>query len=94
MAFYSALASGFAVVQNSREDLRATQILVQKVEAIRLCRWDQLTNVTFVENYDPFSTTNSSAGVAYFGTVSVGVATNVPGTCAYNSNMRLVTVSV
>ncbi|HWW02096.1 MAG TPA: hypothetical protein VNZ64_20515 [Candidatus Acidoferrum sp.] len=93
-AFFAALSSGFAVVQTSREDLRATQILMQKAEATRLCRWDQLTNVTFQEQYDPFSATNGTAGVVYGGTVSVGAATNVPSTCSYNSNMCLVTVTL
>lgn len=93
-AFYAALSSGFAVVQSSREDLRATQILMQRLEAVRLCRWDQLTNSTFQEQYDPFNTTNGSAGTVYTGKVSLSAPTNVPSACEYFPNVRLVTVSV
>src|SRR3954468_16463899 len=33
---YAGLASGFSIVQAARENLRATQILVQRMEAVRL----------------------------------------------------------
>src|SRR5512146_2722235 len=46
-AFYAGLSSGFGVTQASREDVRATQILMQQLEAVRLCTWSQLTNYTF-----------------------------------------------
>ena len=94
VAFYGALSSGFSVAQTTREDLRATQILMQKAEAIRLCTWDQLTNFTFQEVYDPTAPTNTSAGVVYSGTVTDGAATNIPNSAAYAGNMRLITLTV
>jgi len=94
VAFYGALSSGFSVVQSTREDLRATQILMQKVEAIRLCTWSQLTNFTFQEQYDPTATSSTSGGVVYNGTVSDGSATNIPNSAAYASNMRLITLTL
>ena len=33
MACYGALSSGFSVVESTRQDLRATQIMMQKLEA-------------------------------------------------------------
>ena len=94
VAFYGALSSGFAVVQSTREDLRATQILNQKVEAIRLCTWSQLTNFSFQEAYDPLASTNQSSGVVYTGSVSNSPATTIPNTSQYYNNICLVTITV
>src|SRR5512133_17045 len=69
-AFYAALSSGFLVTQSAREDLRATQILTQKLEGLRLCTWSELCAYTFQESYDPLATTNRANGVVYSGTVT------------------------
>ena len=92
--FCLALSSGFSMLQTTREDLRATQILMQKIEAIRLCTWSELANVSFQESYDPIGGTNAPAGAVYFGTVSVGPATTIPNTASYAPNMALVTVNL
>jgi prepilin-type N-terminal cleavage/methylation domain-containing protein len=91
-AFYSGLSSGFSVVQTTREDLRATQILMQKVEALRLCTWEQLTNVSFQELYDPVSTNKN--GATYFGTIVTNSASAIPNSSSYQSNVCLVTVTL
>jgi prepilin-type N-terminal cleavage/methylation domain-containing protein len=94
-AFYAGLSSGFAIVQSTREDLRATQILTQKVEALRLCRWDQLTNFasfTFQDTYDPFGA--NSSGTVYSGTIITNAAAAIPDTAAYKANMRQLTVTI
>ena len=39
VSLYSGFSSGFAVVQLARENLRATQILQEKMETIRLYTW-------------------------------------------------------
>jgi Tfp pilus assembly protein PilV len=93
-AFYLGLTSCFSVVKTSREDVRATQIMMQKLEAIRLCTWSELSNFSFQEPYDPLGTTNSTAGVYYFGTVSNSPATSIPDTSAYQGRMALVTVNL
>src|ERR1044071_9300556 len=92
--FCIALSSGFFVLQNTREDLRATQILMQRLEAIRLCTWSELTNFSFQENYDPLSGTNQSAGSKYFGNVSIAPAASVPNSISYSPNMCQVTVNL
>ena len=93
-AFCVTLSTGFGMLQTTREDLRATQILMQKVEAVRLCTWSELTNFTFQESYDPLSGSNTTAGAVYFGSVSVGPASSIPNTASYAPNMRLVTVNL
>jgi len=92
--FYAGLSSCFGVVQSSREDLRATQILIQKLEAVRLCTWSQLANFTFQEIYDPLDVTNHEAGITYYGTVSTNVAGSINDAATYKGNICLVTATV
>jgi prepilin-type N-terminal cleavage/methylation domain-containing protein len=83
-----------AVVQVNRENLRATQILQEKMEMIRLYTWDQVTNggyipTNFSSTFDPAAGTNN--GATYAGRVTV---TNAPITETYSADMRQVTISV
>ena len=48
VTLYAGFTQGFGVVQASRENLRATQILQQYSELVRLYTWDQLTNGTTI----------------------------------------------
>jgi hypothetical protein len=93
-AFYSALSSSFSMLQNTREDLRATQILMQRIEAVRLCTWEELTNFAFQASYDPLSTNSQTAGATYYGTVTLTPSTVIPNTAAYYPNITLVTVNL
>jgi uncharacterized protein (TIGR02598 family) len=94
VSLYAGITSGFASVRLARENLRATQILVEKMEAIRLYDWDQVTNnfipTTFTVNYDP-ATTNVSSGIVYSGKVTLSKV--VLGT-SYDNDLRQVTVQV
>ena len=92
--YYAALSSGFWVVQTAREDLRATQIMMQKVEAARLCSWSQLTNFTFQERYDPLSAKEGKAGTRYTGTFATNEVSAIPGTASYKDKIRLITVTL
>jgi len=96
ISLYGAFASGFATIQASREELRATQILQQQLEAVRLCSWSQLSNcpIRFVDYYNPYATNVSNKGLAYGGVIGVSPATNLPASALYSSNMVLITVSV
>ena len=55
VSLYTGVSSGFALVKLAREDLRATQIMLQRMEAVRLYTWSQITDATF------FSTNNYAA---------------------------------
>ena len=67
---------GFFTLQLVRENQRATQIILEKVETIRLYNWEQIqpTNnfipANFTDVYDPQGSTNSQ-GTVYTGTVTV-----------------------
>jgi len=95
VALLGAFSWGLSVVHAARDNLRATQILTQKTETVRLFKWNQLTNnamapPNFTAYYDP-SGTNS--GTLYSGKYSVlAVPSEIPA--AYRDKMRLVDVDV
>jgi len=94
VSLFSALSYGFSNVQADREDLRATQILLQRTEAIRLCTWGQLQNMTFQTTYDPSGASNGSSGTVYYGKIETNSPVAVPSSCGYRTNMVQVTVTV
>jgi type II secretory pathway pseudopilin PulG len=94
MAFYAGLSFGFRTVRVTRENLRATQVMMEKLEAIRLCSWEQLTNTqfiprTFTNTYFPNGT--NSSGAVYYGQV---IFTNVPISSSYSNDMTNVIVRI
>jgi hypothetical protein len=98
-ALYAGFAWGFANVQFSRDDLRAEQILVKRVETIRLTPFAQITNPTytptnFTDYFDPGDQSTGGGGTVYRGTLTAGVPPVGSLPDSYRTNMLLVTVSV
>lgn len=106
VSLYLALSGGFAIIQATREDLRATQILQEKMETIRLYTWEQINSNGFIPtNFTaPFYATNlasvsgdasygtSVAGLTYTGRVTI---TNiVMNDASYSNDLRLVTITL
>ena len=94
VSLYLSFSSGFRFVQLTRENLRATQILTEKLETIRLYTWDQVNTAGFVPTnfataFYPGSA--STTGLVYTGTMKIGPA---PVTESYSNDMRLVEVEV
>lgn len=98
-ALYAGMTSGFAYTQVLRENLRATQIMLERMEGIRLYNWDtQLNSNSFLPSsftayYYPAVGTGVNAGVCYTGTLAVASVSLSPNP-SYASDMRLVTVTV
>lgn len=95
LGLYAGLSSGFSFVQLARENLRGTQILEEKMETIRLYRWDQITNTgfiptNFVDAFYPLGTQNT-AGLTYTGVVTI---TSAPLTEYYADALRQVRVDL
>jgi len=83
---------GFFLLQSVRENQRATQILMEKVETIRLYNWNQVNTPGFIpssfaDDYDPQA--QGSKGARYTGYISVR---DVPFTTSYSTNMKQVNV--
>ena len=95
------LTTAFGLVQISREQLRANQICLSRVEGIRLCRWDnQLFNPnivprTFTDYFYPVGlNTSTNAYVVYSGKVTLDTNFAFSPMPSYVSNMCKVTVQV
>ena len=87
---------GFFTLQLVRENQRATQIILEKVETIRLYNWEQIQSTnnfipaTFTDVYDPQGTTNTQ-GTTYTGTVTVDYC---PLVSSYAANLRQLTITL
>jgi len=86
---------GLFTMQLVRENQRATQVILEKVETIRLYSWDQVRSngfipATFTDVYDPQATTNAQ-GVTYHGTVQVAPCSLAS---SYAANLRQLTVTL
>ena len=95
IAIYTGITYGLSNIRFARENTRATQILIEKTEQLRLFNWDQLTSASnsavptnkFLVYY--YST---NLGVTYTGQVSIKPF-SVPNT-RYTNDMREITVSL
>jgi type II secretory pathway pseudopilin PulG len=98
VSLYGGMSSGFAVTQLARENLRGTQIMLERMEGVRLYNWDQLTTsnmipAVFTNYYYPLANAGESRGIPYKGTMTITNATLNPS-ATYSTNMRIVTVSI
>ena len=107
-ALYAGINSGFYSVRLARENLRATEILVDKMEAVRVCTWSQINSngfilPTFTALYCPDTANGASgsaspsadaAGVIYTGAISVTGVTSAQLNAAYNDDVRQVTINL
>jgi len=94
-SLYLGFGQGFAIIQTARENLRATQILQERMETIRLYTWDQLNTAgfvpgTFTATFYPVGD-KTNQGVVYSGTL---VLTNATVTESYGSEMKAVYVTL
>lgn len=96
-ALHYGISTGYVLVQASREQLRANQICLSRMEGIRLCNWDtqlfssDIVPTTFVDYYYPVGLGYQTNGVVYYGTLSFS---NVSMSPSYAANMKLATVTV
>lgn len=94
LGVYAGLSSGFAVVELARENLRATQIVQEKVETIRLYTWNQIATPGFIPtNFTEvfFAGTQSTSGLTYTGAVEIASA---PISESYSNDLKAITVRV
>lgn len=96
IALFTGLSQGFALSAAATETLRANQIVLERIEGIRLVKWSDLNNTSLVPTnftaaYYPLANGGQSQGVTYTG--SVVIADAGLGT-SYNGSMRKLTVTV
>jgi Tfp pilus assembly protein PilV len=95
VSLYAGFSSGFAAVQATRESLRATQVLLEKFETIRLYSWEQLNQPGFVPTYfhAPFNpgASNVNSGFQFNGVLRIEPP---PLSESYSNDVRQVTIEV
>lgn len=101
-ALFAGISTTFGLMDVTRENLRATQIMVSRLEGLRLCAWsnDQLFNTNivptqFTDSFYPLglkSTTNS--GTLYTGTLTVTTNFTMNPPATYNARLAKVTIGV
>ncbi len=98
-ALFGGMSLTLTQTRIAREDLRATQVMLERMEGIRLFNWNQLLYsndlcpATFTSTFDPTTNGAGSGGIIYYGSV---VITNVvlDPAPSYSTNLRAITVSV
>jgi prepilin-type N-terminal cleavage/methylation domain-containing protein len=97
---FMTMSMGLTISQASRENLRATQIMTDKMEGIRLYNWTQLNNsgflvstftIQFYETNNIGLANATGSGPTYTGAV---VVANCSFSTSYSTNMRQVTVTI
>jgi prepilin-type N-terminal cleavage/methylation domain-containing protein len=97
-SLYAGLSYGFAEISLAREEERATQILEERMEVVRLLNWDQVVNLpgfiptTFTDCYYSDNPTNAPTGaLLYYGKVTV---TNPPIAESYSNELRMIQIQL
>ena len=97
MALYACFASGFSLVKVTREDLRATQILIQRMEAIRVSDYSKLTDpakypTNTIVYFDEEHQASGKGGTAYTVTFNAQRLPSPKPQSQFYTNMLQVTV--
>lgn len=91
VAVFASVSVSFGILTGTRQNLRATQIMVSRLEGLRLEAWDvtnqlsQLFNTTYVpptftESFYPLGINGSTnQGITYYGTMTVSQLTSASG---------------
>lgn len=93
VSLYAGIASSFSVVNAARENLRANQILLEKLETIRLYSWEQINSNgfipgTFTAPFFPTAITNV-VGTNSNGTLQTSVTNFQSGGLVYYGNVTI-----
>jgi len=91
----SSINYGLFMMRLARENARATQIILEKLETIRLYSWTEVTNsgfipTSFTDVYDPQAPADQQ-GAVYNGSMTVS---NVNFAASYSDSMRQFTVTL
>jgi hypothetical protein len=99
VALYGGMSQSFSLTQCSRENLRATQILLERMEGIRLYNWNQLVYsnwvpAAFTNWYYPLANPGESAGIPYTGTMTLTLNPSLTPATTYGDKMCAVSTTV
>jgi len=90
LALFGAFSSGFSTIKVSQEDVRASQILLQKLETLRVYDWSKITNGGYFPTNFPINY-STNGGIAYNCTIAIDPVSTIE---SYSNTLRQVTVSL
>jgi len=97
ITLYGGISFGFSNVTLARQNLRATQIALEKMEITRMYSWEQINSNGFVPTnftapyYPSISGSLTNGGLTYNGST---IISRVNRNAAYSNDMRQVTVTL
>ena len=93
VSFYGAYSFGFKLIRVTQENVRADQILVEKLETIRVYDWSKVTNGTYIPtNFTAqFFPGATVPGATYTG--SIAIASSALSE-SYSNSIRQVTIAL
>lgn len=109
VSLYAGITAGFGALNSARENLRATQVMIDKMETLRLYSWSQVSTFgtstsyipsTFTESFYPTTTNYSSStvstGATGGGFIYYGTVeiTNSGFAQNYSNSVKVVTVTL
>lgn len=96
-AVFATLGSAFNTASMSRDNLRATQILMEAAEVVRLHSWDEIQDPQFgPKQFTTYADPSGATNVAGRGTLFLGTIELAPGPSdvAYRDDLRTVTIDL
>jgi prepilin-type N-terminal cleavage/methylation domain-containing protein len=90
-ALYSAMTYGFASTTTARENVRATQILQDRLETLRLYTWDQINSTNFISAHYALPISPGQTNRIYDETVTI---TKPSFSQPYTNDLRQITIEV
>lgn len=97
VSLYAGFTFAFSQIRSAQENVRATQILEERMEVVRLLNWDQVVNLpgyipaTFTAPFYADNPTNDTGSLTYTGLVTVAAA---PITETYSNDLRMITIEL
>src|SRR5207248_11175247 len=91
VSLYAGMSAGFATINLARQNLRATQIALEKMETMRMYSWEQVNSNGFVPRtftapfFPNVSGSDTNGGVIYYGTIEIS---KVQLSTTYDNDMR------
>src|SRR5437868_13901783 len=76
-SFFAGLSMSLSVVQAARENVRATQLMSERMETLRVTRWEDLGPTNFLAFFNPATNVTGSGAAGLIYTVQVSLA-NAP----------------
>lgn len=95
----ASISGSIFLMRMARDNQRATQVLMERSEAIRVFNWNQMTNgslpKTFTDCFDPSAATyGGGQGATYYGTVATNAFPFSVSGVSYSANVMLITMTL